>query len=195
MRLIRLIFAPRYLALLLSALFFVWVLFLLSIHPQRAHLLAIPLVIFGGLTVVGLGDLIQKRHSVLRNYPILAHLRFLIEEIRPEIRQYLFESETDGAPFSRDRRALVYQRAKMQLDKRPFGTQSPFIPTASNGCCIRSSPGRRRASPSASTIGGPECQKPYSASVLQHFGDEFRRAQRQRHSRAQWRRQARRLRP
>ena len=60
---------------------------------------------------------------MLRNYPISAHIRFLLEEIRPEMRQYFFESEKDGMPFSRDTRALVYQRAKMQLDKRPFGTQ------------------------------------------------------------------------
>ena len=60
---------------------------------------------------------------MLRNYPISAHIRFLLEEIRPEMRQYFFESEKDGMPFSRDTRALVYQRAKMVLDKRPFGTQ------------------------------------------------------------------------
>ena len=109
MRLIRLIFAPRYSVLLLSVLFFVWILFILSIHPQRSHLLAIPLVIFGGL--------IQKRHSLLRDYPILAHLRFLIEEIRPETRQYLFESETDGAPFSRDKRAIVLTAIPYQVGK------------------------------------------------------------------------------
>ena len=60
---------------------------------------------------------------MLRNYPIAAHLRFLLEKIRPEMRQYFFEDEKDGTPFSRDKRAIVYQRAKMELDKRPFGTQ------------------------------------------------------------------------
>ncbi len=166
MRLIRLIFAPRYLAVPLSALFFVWALFSLSIYPQRGHLLAIPLVIFGGLTILGLGDLIQKRHSVLRNYPILAHLRFLIEEIRPEIRQYLFESETDGAPFSRDRRALVYQRAKMQLDKRPFGTQLAVYSDGFEWMLHSLNPRPQAKAAFRIEIGGPECQKPYSASVL-----------------------------
>ena len=80
-------------------------------------------MIFGALTFLGLRDLTQKNHAVLRNYPISAHIRFLLEEIRPEMRQYFFESEKDGMPFSRDTRALVYQRAKMVLDKRPFGTQ------------------------------------------------------------------------
>jgi glutamate synthase domain-containing protein 2 len=79
-------------------------------------------VVFAGFTVLGTRDLIQTRHAVLRNYPISAHLRFLVEQIRPEMRQYFFEDEKDGRPFSRDKRAVVYQRAKMVLDKRPFGT-------------------------------------------------------------------------
>ena len=125
MHLIATVFAPRHWALLLSIAGFGAVLPYMALHPGEPWL-AIPLVVFGILTTIGLGDLAQKRHAVLRNYPILAHLRFLIEEIRPEIRQYFFESETDGAPFSRDHRALVYQRAKMQLDKSPFGTQLDY---------------------------------------------------------------------
>jgi glutamate synthase domain-containing protein 2 len=74
------------------------------------------------LTGVGVIDLIQKSHAILRNYPIAAHLRFIFEAIRPEMRQYFFEGEKDGMPFSRDRRAVVYQRAKNALDVRPFGT-------------------------------------------------------------------------
>jgi glutamate synthase domain-containing protein 2 len=71
---------------------------------------------------LGLHDITQTRHAVLRNYPIAAHLRFLLESVRPEMRQYFFEGEKDGAPFPRDKRAIVYQRAKKELDKRPFGT-------------------------------------------------------------------------
>jgi glutamate synthase domain-containing protein 2 len=74
------------------------------------------------LVLLGIFDLTQARHAILRNYPIAAHLRFLLESIRPEMRQYFFEGEKDGAPFARDKRAIVYQRAKKQLDKRPFGT-------------------------------------------------------------------------
>ena len=81
----------------------------------------------GGLccifVAIGLRDLTQTRHAILRNYPVTAHLRFLLEHIRPEMRQYFFEGEKDGTPFARDKRALVYQRAKQALDKRPFGTQ------------------------------------------------------------------------
>ena len=80
-------------------------------------------VVFGVLTVVGLVDLAQTRHSIRRNYPVIGHFRFLIEAIRPELRQYLFEDDTVATPFSRSQRSIVYQRAKRELDKRPFGTQ------------------------------------------------------------------------
>jgi len=77
------------------------------------------------LFLVGLGwrDTRQQRHSVLRNYPVIGHLRFLLEFIRPEIRQYFIESDNEAHPFSRQQRSLVYQRAKGDSDKRPFGTQ------------------------------------------------------------------------
>lgn len=77
------------------------------------------------LFLVGLGwrDTRQTRHSVLRNYPVIGHLRFLLEFIRPEIRQYFIESDNEAHPFSRQQRSLVYQRAKGDPDKRPFGTQ------------------------------------------------------------------------
>ena len=166
MRLLSLIFAPRYSALLLSVFFFVWVLVALALDPGRIAFLAIPLAAFGGLTVVGISDLVQKRHSVLRNFPILAHLRFILEEFRPEMRQYFFESETDGAPFSRDSRALVYQRAKMQLDKRPFGTQLPVYSDGFEWMLHSLAPRPHAREPYRVTIGGPACTRPYSASVL-----------------------------
>ena len=77
------------------------------------------------LLLVGLGiyDLRQPKRSILRNYPIIGHLRFLLEYIRPEIRQYFIEGDNDAMPFSRSQRSLVYQRAKGDADKRPFGTQ------------------------------------------------------------------------
>ncbi|MGR3661619.1 MAG: FMN-binding glutamate synthase family protein, partial [Paracoccaceae bacterium] len=85
--------------------------------------LIIPLLIFAALAVLGVYDIFQPSHAILRNYPILGHMRFLFEGIRPEIRQYLIESDQDEEPFSRDDRSLVYQRAKGVEDKRPFGTR------------------------------------------------------------------------
>ena len=75
------------------------------------------------LLAVGVHDLRQTRHAVLRNYPVIGHLRFLLEFIRPELRQYFIESDSEATPFSRAQRSLVYQRAKGEPDKRPFGTQ------------------------------------------------------------------------
>jgi glutamate synthase domain-containing protein 2 len=75
------------------------------------------------ICAVGVRDLVQTRHSVLRNYPLLGHFRFMFEAIRPELRQYLVESETEEIPFSRAQRSLVYQRAKNEVDSRAFGTE------------------------------------------------------------------------
>src|SRR3546814_18751210 len=61
--------------------------------------------------------------SIRRKYPVIGYLRFFFESIRPEMRQYFFEDDTTSLPFSRVARSLVYQRAKRQIDKRPFGTQ------------------------------------------------------------------------
>ncbi|MEM7615401.1 MAG: FMN-binding glutamate synthase family protein, partial [Pseudomonadota bacterium] len=66
----------------------------------------VPVVIFGALTALGVHDVLQSNHSILRNYPVLGHMRFLFEGIRPEIRQYLIESDQDEEPFSRDARSL-----------------------------------------------------------------------------------------
>ena len=81
------------------------------------------LLLFGALVAVGVHDLRQTRHALLFNYPVIGHIRFLLESVRPEIRQYFLESDTEAAPFSRSQRSLVYQRAKDESDKRPFGTQ------------------------------------------------------------------------
>lgn len=81
------------------------------------------LVVFAVLAGTGVHDLRQTRHAILRNYPVIGHLRFLLEYIRPEMRQYFIESDAEAAPFSRAQRSLVYQRAKGEPDNRPFGTQ------------------------------------------------------------------------
>jgi glutamate synthase domain-containing protein 2 len=82
-----------------------------------------PAALAGGLWVVGLCDVIQSRQAIRRNYPVLAHLRFFFESIRPEIRQYFLEGDRDELPFSRAQRSIVYQRAKGVIDKRAYGTQ------------------------------------------------------------------------
>jgi len=76
----------------------------------------------GVLSLAGLRDYFQTRHAILRNYPLLAHFRFFFEAIRPEVRQYLLESDNEAVPFSRAQRSLVYQRAKNVESRQPFGT-------------------------------------------------------------------------
>src|SRR5580698_7363119 len=126
----------------------------------------IPLLLFAGLAVIGTMDLLQTRHAVLRNYPLSAHIRFILEEIRPEIRQYFLESEKDGTPFSRDQRALVYQRAKQALDKRPFGTQYDVYASGYEWLDHSIAPKPPVKEPFRIVVGGPDCGKPYSASIF-----------------------------
>jgi len=79
------------------------------------------MLLIGPLYILGFYDFFQTKHTILRNFPILGRWRYWLELIRPEINQYFIESNVDGAPFSREQRSLVYQRAKNQLDSIPFG--------------------------------------------------------------------------
>ena len=159
-------FSPRYIVLTICAVVTALLLGVGISDHKAFDVVLIPLLLFGGLTLLGIRDLVQKGHAVLRNYPISAHLRFLLEEIRPEMRQYFFESEKDGMPFSRDIRALVYQRAKMQLDKRPVGTQEEIYREGYEWMHHSVAPKMRSSEKFRITIGGPDCTKPYSASVF-----------------------------
>src|SRR3954469_3775070 len=82
------------------------------------------LVIFVPLLLLAIANIRQKKHAILRNYPLLGYLRYFFESIRPEMRQYFFESDLDGKPFSRRQRSIVYQRAKNVKQTVPFGMQS-----------------------------------------------------------------------
>src|SRR5262249_4803027 len=108
----------------------------------------------------------QRRHAILRNYPITAHLRFLFEKIRPEMRQYFFEDDKDGLPFPRDKRAIVYQRAKGALDKQPFGTQYDGYRAPFEWLHPSVAPKEPAQELFRITVGGPDCTQPYSTSVF-----------------------------
>jgi glutamate synthase domain-containing protein 2 len=116
-------------------------------------------------TATGLRDVRQKRHSVLRNYPVIGHVRFLLEYIRPEMRQYFIESDNEAAPFSRQQRSLVYQRAKGDSDKRPLGTQLDVHAEGYEWINHSLQPSRI-ASHDFRVLVGPDCAQPYSASIL-----------------------------
>ncbi len=166
MNALTLAFTPRFLAPTLSCLLALFTgVGALTIEPWRFPL-GSAFVAFVALSVLGIRDLLQTRHAVLRNYPILAHFRFLLEEVRPEIRQYFFESEKDGLPFSRDERSLVYQRAKLQLDKRPFGSQLDVYAQGYEWLRHSLAPKPMDTKHFRVTVGGPDCTAPYSISVF-----------------------------
>ncbi|WP_339485990.1 FMN-binding glutamate synthase family protein [Pseudomonas sp. EL_65y_Pfl2_R95] len=127
-----------------------------------------PFIFIGAtLSIIGINDLLQKPQAVRRNYPILGNIRYLVEGIRPEIRQYLLEGDDDKLPFSRAQRTLVYARAKNEGGDKPFGTlldvyQDGYEFIGHSMCpAPLSDPEGFRV-----TIGGPLCAQPYSASVF-----------------------------
>ncbi|HSG91217.1 MAG TPA: glutamate synthase-related protein, partial [Pseudomonadales bacterium] len=118
------------------------------------------------VAALGFRDALQREHTVLRNFPIIGHIRYGMEAIRPEIQQYLVESNIDAFPIEREFRALAYQRAKGELDTRPFGTQRDVYAVgyewASHSLAARTPEG----DPPRVRIGGPDCTQPYESSVL-----------------------------
>lgn len=122
----------------------------------------------GALTVLGINDMRQISRSVLRNYPVIGHLRYLLEFIRPEMRQYFIESDNEAAPFSRQQRSLVYQRAKGESDKRPFGTQKDVGATGYEWISHSMTPSEVKSPDFRVLIGagGSSCTQPYSASIF-----------------------------
>lgn len=125
-----------------------------------------PALGFAGLALVGLIDYLQSRQAIRRNYPVLAHFRFFFENIRPEIRQYFIEADSDELPFSRVQRSIVYQRSKQATDKRPFGTQLDVYEAHYEWINHSIAPIEIESQDFRISIGGPACLKPYSASVF-----------------------------
>jgi len=117
------------------------------------------------LSILGVWDIFQTRHNLLRNYPLLAHLRWLFEGIRPEIRQYLMESDTEAIPFTREQRSLVYERAKDTLDVHPFGTDLDVYDKKYAWLNHSVTPAPKPDACFCITVGGQQCGKPYTLSV------------------------------
>ena len=128
-----------------------------------------------GPHALGLRDTRQTRHSVLRNYPVIGHLRFLLEFIRPEMRQYFIEGDNEAAPFSRQQRSLVYQRAKGEPDKRPFGTQMD-VGALGYEWINHSMQPTRLPTHDFRVLIGDRLRAAVQRQHVQHLGDELRRA-------------------
>ncbi|MAU80272.1 MAG: FMN-binding glutamate synthase family protein [Gordonia sp.] len=126
----------------------------------------IPTVIVGALAALGVYDLVQRRHSVLRNYPVVGHLRFLLESVRPELQQYFIERNVDGRPFDRDVRSLIYERAKGTAAELSYGTERDIDRAGYEYLVHSTAPVEPPPHPFRVSVGGPDCAAPYAMSLL-----------------------------
>ncbi|WP_413581006.1 FMN-binding glutamate synthase family protein [Bdellovibrio sp. HCB288] len=124
------------------------------------------LIFFVPFFLLGFRDIMQPRHAIKSNFPVFGHFRYLLESIRPEINQYFIESNTDGKPFNREQRSVVYQRSKKVLDTIPFGTQHDVYKQGYEFVTHSLYPKHVDRKSLRITIGGELCTQPYSMSLL-----------------------------
>ncbi len=148
-------FSYAFIALYLVTLFF-------SIFNRQALWMLVMIV---PLHVLYLNNIRQAKHTLLRNYPILGYLRYILESVRPEFRQYFFESDLDGKPFSRRQRSIVYQRAKNVRQTVPFGMQSNSLDVGYEWIAHTMFPVHVKEEDLRVVVGSSQCMQPYSASI------------------------------
>ena len=121
------------------------------------------LILIAPIVIIGYADIFQKKHAIKKNFPVIGHFRYMLEDIRPEIMQYFVETDTEGTPINRQFRSLIYQRAKKVNDTVPFGTQMDVYRVvyewmdhsmyAIKANVVDPKP--------RVMVGGPECKQPY----------------------------------
>ena len=153
-----------------------------------------PSIVLLALVLLGSWDLLQRKHSLYRNYPLTGHFRNIAEEMRTQIRQYFIESDTDGTPFDREQRSLVYQRAKNVVDTMPFGTERRVTDVGYEWINHSIAPRPKGVEPFAHEDRQRAMRAPVFVVGAEHFRDEFRFTQRRRDPRAESRRETRQLR-
>ena len=126
-------------------------------------LVAVPLSL---LLVLGVYDLLQRKHSILRNFPVLGHMRFLLEDIRPELQQYFIERNYDGRPYDRDTRTVIYERAKGIHGEQAFGTERDVGAIGYEYVVHSAAPQEPPKQPPHVRVGGPDCAQPYDMALL-----------------------------
>jgi len=141
------------------------------IYPSALWLLLPYLLI----TLIGLYDLNQTKHSLWINYPVLGRFRWVLEELRPPIRQYFMESDIDGVPFNRQTRGLVYRRSKKQMSTIPFGTKVNVYEAGYEwiGHSLNAINAHTLEQNPRVLIGEKHCSQPYLSSVLNISGMSF----------------------
>ena len=125
-------------------------------------------VILIPLTALGIHDVYQKKQSIKRNFPIIGHFRYILEKIRPEIMQYFVETDTEGRPFNRLYRSIIYRRAKKVNDTVPFGTQMDVYRVGYEWMdhSIYAKPTHYYQKQPRVLVGGKDCKQPYLSSIL-----------------------------
>jgi glutamate synthase domain-containing protein 2 len=156
-----------------SALFYAGLLFLVCIllSISFSFFFFLPALIMGLLGSIGVYDSLQKKKAVLANFPLLGRLRFMMEAIRPELRQYFWESDKDELPYSRNQRSMVYQRSKRLLAARPFGSDEDHYADDFNWLNHSISPTDIENDDFRVEVG--DGQRPYSVSILNISGTSF----------------------
>ncbi len=147
-------YGPTLVVVLLTVLFAI-------VEPLRWGLVfTLPLI---GLAIY---DFFQRRHTLWRNYPLLAHVRWMMEDLRPYLRAYIVEGDLEGRPFNHDQRALVYARAKGQLDSHPFGTELDVYSDEYEWLAHSIVPNADAPAEWRVEVGTKQCSQPYSSALL-----------------------------
>ena len=134
--------------------------FQVSAHAAWGYLFIVPGVL------LGIQDVLQSRHAIRRNFPLIGRIRYLFEEIRPEIQQYFIELDLEGRPLNREERSVVYRRSKKVEDTIPFGTQRDVYAVGYEWINHSIVPRPKQDHPPRVRIGGSACKQPYDAAVL-----------------------------
>ena len=125
------------------------------------------------IIILWIYDLLQRKHAVLRNFPVLGHFRYIMEFIRPEIQQYFIANDIEEHPFNRETRSIIYERAKNDRDTVPFGTERDILQVGYTWVLHSLDPKSVAEVEPRITIGGPDCLKPYNASRLNISGMSY----------------------
>jgi len=124
------------------------------------------LALIGPVSALGFRDALQRQHTVLRNFPIIGHVRYFMEMVRPEIQQYFIERNIDAFPVEREMRSIVYQRSKAELETQPLGTQRDVYRVGYEWASHSMAAHHQLEEAPRITVGGDRCSKPYDASLL-----------------------------
>ncbi|PZT89244.1 MAG: FMN-binding glutamate synthase family protein [Citromicrobium sp.] len=124
------------------------------------------LVVTLPLLAIAVWDFVQRKHTLRRNYPLIARVRWIMEDLRPFARAYVVEGDLEGRPFNHDERSLVYARAKGELDSHPFGTELDVYSAEYEWLAHSMVPNDKIPTEWRVDVGSSQCRKPYSASLL-----------------------------